>query len=76
MNETDPRAPEDPLDAHIDTASALVGLSIPEEHRAGVRAFLEVARQMEAALAALPPEDTELALAPVYRLPEPPEAET
>lgn len=61
----------DALEMHIDAASALVGLTIAEAHRPGVRVFLGVAREMAATLeAAAPPQDA-LALAPVFRLPDP-----
>ncbi|HEY0275499.1 MAG TPA: DUF4089 domain-containing protein [Paenirhodobacter sp.] len=57
-------------DAYIDAASALVGLSIAEPWRPGVRRFLQVAAEMAATLQAVPLDDGELALASVYRLPD------
>lgn len=59
------------LDAQIDAASALVHLTIAEACRPGVRQFLTLARQMAEVLDAVPLEDDDLALAPVFRLPRP-----
>ena len=58
-------------EAHIDAASALIGLEVPAEYRAGVAAFLGVAREMAETIAAVPLDDATLELAPVFRLPEP-----
>lgn len=58
-------------DAQIDAASAMVGLPIAEAWRPGVRQFLTLARQMADVLEAVPLEDDDLALAPVFRLPRP-----
>lgn len=56
-------------DSYITTVSAMVGLTIAEPHRPGVARFLSIAAQMAAVLEAVPLEDGELAMAPVYRLP-------
>lgn len=58
-----------PQDTYIDAASVVVGLAITEAWRPGVRRFLGIAAEMAAVLEAVPLEDGELALAPVYRLP-------
>jgi hypothetical protein len=58
-----------PEDTYIDAASGMVGLTIPETWRPGVRRFLGIAAEMAAVLEAVPLQDGELALAPVYRLP-------
>ncbi len=57
------------FDAWIDAASAVVGLPIAEAHRAGVERFLALAAEMAATLETVALGD-ELALAPVFRLPE------
>jgi len=59
------------LDAWIDSASAVVGLSIAEAYRPGVARFLELAAEMAAVLEAVDLDDSELALAPVFLLPDP-----
>ena len=60
------------LEAHIDTASALVGLTVAGEHRPGVRAFLAVAAGFAATLEGAPLDPSELAFAPVYLPPDAP----
>ncbi|MTH79243.1 DUF4089 domain-containing protein [Paracoccus aestuariivivens] len=55
----------------MDAASAMVGLTIAGEYRPGVARFLAVAAEMAAILEAVPLDDAELALAPVYRPPFP-----
>ncbi len=64
---TENRNPE----AYIDAASEMIGLEVPAEYRAGVAAFLNVAREMAETVAQVPLDDAELELAPVFRLPEP-----
>lgn len=56
------------LDAHIDAASALVGLTIAEAHRPGVARFLALAAEMAATLETVDLGDT-LDLAPVFTPP-------
>jgi hypothetical protein len=58
------------LDAHIDAASALVGLEIAPEHRPGVRAFLGIAADMAALLDTVPLDEAEQQHANVYLPPE------
>jgi hypothetical protein len=53
------------LDAYIDSASAVVGLTIAEEYRPGVARFLALAAEMADLLDAVDLDDAELALAPV-----------
>lgn len=60
---------EDEMDRRIDALSALVGLPIAPEHRPGVRQFLAIAAEMEAALAGADLDPDELALTPVYAPP-------
>lgn len=55
-------------DACIDAVSGMVGLTIAETWRPGVRRF-GIAAGMAAVLEAVPLADDDLALAPVYRLP-------
>ena len=57
-------------DAWIDTASAAMDLPVAGAHRQGVVRFLELAAEMAAILEAVPLDEAELALAPVFRLPE------
>lgn len=57
-------------DAWIDTASAAMDLPVAEAHRQGVIRFLELAAEMAATLEAVALDDAELALAPVFRLPD------
>lgn len=57
-------------DAHIDAASGMVDLAIPEDCRPGVRSFLALAAQMAATLETMELPDDDLALAPVLRLPD------
>ena len=54
------------LDAYIDAASAMLDLEIAEAHRPGVRRFMALAAEMATALDAVPLDEDELALAPVY----------
>jgi hypothetical protein len=54
------------LDAYIDSASAVVGLTIAEEYRPGVARFLALAAEMADLLDAVDLDDGELALAPVF----------
>jgi hypothetical protein len=58
------------LDAYIDAASAATGLAIAEAHRPGVARFLALAAEMAAVLEAVPLDDGELALAPVFAPPD------
>lgn len=58
------------LDVYINAASAMIDLEIAEEYRPGVRTFLQIAGQMAATLEAVPLDNGELALAPVYLPPE------
>lgn len=58
------------FDKHIDAASALVGLTIAEAHRPGVRVFLAVAAEFAATLETAPLDPAELALAPVFLPPD------
>ena len=60
-------------DAYIDVASAAVGVPVAEAHRPGVARFLALAAEMAATLEAVALDEDELALAPVFRLPEPEE---
>lgn len=54
-------------DAHIDVVSPLVGLTITETQRPGVRQFLEIAKAMaDTAAAAGVPGDASLELAPTF----------
>ncbi len=52
-------------DRQIDAMAPLLGLSITDEQRPGVRRFLEVARTMAEAVERASPPDT-LDLAPVF----------
>lgn len=61
----------DPMTGYIDAASVLVGLTLTDDWRPGVHRFLTAAAEMAAVLDAVPLDDAELAMAPVYRLPEP-----
>ena len=54
------------LDAYIDAASAMLELEIAEDCRPGVRRFLALAADMSATLDAVPLDEDDLALAPVY----------
>lgn len=54
----------------ITAAAALVGLTISEAHRPGVRQFLDIAREMHETLMAVSLEDDDLALAPVFVPPD------
>ena len=56
------------LEAHLDAAAGLVGLAIAEAWRPGVLRFLALAAEMAEAVEAVPLDEGELALAPVYRL--------
>lgn len=56
-------------DAYIDAVSGMVGLTIAETWRPGVRRFLGIAAGMASVLETVPLADDDLALAPVYRLP-------
>jgi hypothetical protein len=58
------------LDAYIDSAAAMVDLPVAAEHRPGVRRFLALAAAMAATLDRVPLDEDELALAPVFTLPE------
>lgn len=58
-------------DAYIDTASAMLDLDIADAHRPGVARFLALAAGMAEILDTVEFHDDDLALAPVYRLPEP-----
>jgi hypothetical protein len=57
-------------DAWIDAASATVGLPVADAYRPGVRRYLALAAEMAALTEAVALDDGELALAPVFRLPE------
>lgn len=61
--------PFDP-DAHLEAASATVGLEIRQEHREGVKRFLAIAAEMADALETAPLDGREQAPAPVYTPPE------
>ena len=58
------------IDAHIDAASGMVDLAIPEECRPGVRNFLALAAEMAVTLETMELPDDDFALAPVFRLPD------
>lgn len=58
-------------DAHIDAVAPLLRLPIAPEHRPGVRTHLAVAEGMAAALDAADLDPEHLALASVFRVPEP-----
>jgi hypothetical protein len=58
------------LDAYLDAASAMVDLPIAEAHRPGTMRFLALAAEMAAVLDAVDLDDGELALAPVFLLPD------
>jgi len=60
-------------DAYIDAVAAEVGLEITEVQRPGVRQFLGIAADMAAVIQAVPLDDAELALAPVFCPPGVPE---
>jgi hypothetical protein len=60
----------DDLDAYITAASAMIGIGIADEHRPGVRTFLQIAQQMAATLDTAPLDGKEFALAAVYLPPE------
>lgn len=60
-------------DAYITATSAAVGVPVAEAHRPGVARFLALAAEMAATLEAVALDEDELALAPVFRLPEPEE---
>ena len=49
------------IDAHIDTASALIDVEINAEWRPGVRNFLHLAKEMSAILEATPLHEAEFA---------------
>jgi hypothetical protein len=48
----------------------MIGIGIADEHRPGVRTFLQIAQQMAATLDTAPLEGKEFALAAVYLPPE------
>jgi hypothetical protein len=56
---------------YLERAAQLVGLEIDEAHRPGGERFLALAAEMAAVLERLELDDAELALAPVFRPPEP-----
>jgi hypothetical protein len=58
------------IDDYIDAAAALIDLEIAQSYRPGVRSFLGLARDIAALLEAVPLNEDELALAPVYLPPE------
>jgi hypothetical protein len=58
------------IDDYIDAAAALIDLEIAPSHRPGVRGFLGLARDMAALIDAVPLNEDELALAPVFLPPE------
>lgn len=60
-------------DAYIDAVAGPLGLAIAPPWRSGVVGFLGIAAEMATVLAAVELDPDELALAPVYRLPEPSE---
>ncbi len=59
------------LDAFLEAAAKAADLGIAPEHRPGARRFLTLAASMAAVLDRAPLDEDELALAPVFRLPEP-----
>lgn len=58
-------------DAYLDAASAAADLPVAPEHRPGALRFLVLAAEMAAALEAVPLDESDLSLAPVFRLPDP-----
>lgn len=57
-------------DAYIDAVAGPLGLAIAPPYRAGVAGFLGIAAEMAAVLASVDLDPDELALAPIYQLPE------
>ena len=57
-------------DAYIDATAGLLGLTIEPEWKPGVAKFLGLAAELAATLEAVPLDDGELVLAPVYTPPE------
>jgi hypothetical protein len=60
------------IDAYIENASALIEIEIAPEWRPGVRTYLALAKDMSAILEAVPLNEDEFALGPVYLPPERP----
>jgi hypothetical protein len=58
------------IDAYIDAAAGMVGLTIPADCRPGARSFLALAAEMAATLETMELPDDDFALAPVLRLPD------
>ena len=58
------------IDAYLDTASAMLELSIDETSRPGVTQFLCIAAQMAEVLDEVELDDSELALMPVFLAPD------
>ena len=57
-------------DRYITEAAAVLRLPITAEMRPGVAVFFEGAAELAALLETVPLDDSELVLAPVFRLPE------
>ncbi|WP_198670609.1 AtzG-like protein [Oceanicella sp. SM1341] len=62
------------FEAYIDAVSEAIDLPVAAAHRPGTARFLGLAAEMAALLEAVPLDDGELVLAPVFRLPEPGES--
>jgi hypothetical protein len=60
------------FDDYIDASAALIDLEIAQSYRPGVRSFLSLAQDMAALVDAVPLNEDELALAPVFLPPERP----
>ncbi|MEM9222893.1 MAG: DUF4089 domain-containing protein [Pseudomonadota bacterium] len=56
-------------DAFLTAASATVGLDVPQEYREGVQQFLKIAAEMAEIVEAVPLDEQEAGLAPIYRPP-------
>tara|TARA_R110000787_G_scaffold262422_4_gene367913 strand:+ start:24020 stop:24223 length:204 start_codon:yes stop_codon:yes gene_type:complete len=59
------------MDAYIEAGSKLLDIRIAPEHRPGVKQFLLLAQDMAKTLDSAPLDETDSALAPVFRLPDP-----
>lgn len=59
---------------YIEAAAALIGLPLAAADRAEVARYLAIAEGMAAVLEAVPLDPAELAVGPVFRLPDPEEA--
>lgn len=59
------------MDAYIDASANILNIRIAPEHRPGVKQFLLLAQDMAKTLDSAPLDETDSALAPVFRLPDP-----